>query len=76
MVLKDEEGAGPQKQVEIFFNSVTANGSETNITVNTLPVIPRIGEVLFLGKHGGYDVSGVRHEYVDRARTADRCLAG
>jgi len=31
----------------------------TVFTVSTLSVIPRIGEQVFLGKLGGFDVAGV-----------------
>jgi hypothetical protein len=77
MVLTDEEGANPPKQVEIFFNSVQANDNETTLTVftaTTLSVIPRIGEHVFLGKLGSFDVAGVRHEYVDRGGTDNPLL--
>ena len=76
-ILTDTEESDPPKEVELFFNSVAGNGSETLMTAftaKTLPVIPRIGEIVHLGTHGGFNVSGVRHEYVDRAGTASPLL--
>jgi hypothetical protein len=76
-LLVNEEDANPPEHVEIFFNSVAANGGETLLTAFTfenLAVIPRVGEIVHLGTHGAFNVSSVRHECLDRAGTASPML--
>jgi len=74
MPLQDHDYEDPPDNVKVFFN---LQRGETNLTVLTfeqVPVLPRTGEVVFLGSHGSFDVVGVRHEYLDRQGTASPLL--
>lgn len=73
IVLRNDSETFEPDTTEGVFWLRDSNGTETFLSsffIEDVPAIPRKGDMVFLGEHGGYDVLGVRHEYLDNAGKA------